>query len=439
MRISRKLLLLLMATMLFAAACASGDVDGDADDGGDEGGGEGGGSVNVAAVWTGGEQESFQAVLDAFTEQTGVETSYSSTGDDVGAYLGTQIEGGSPPDVALLPQPGLLRDLAGNGSLVEANEDVQAALGDNFAEVWSDLGSVDGTLYGVYFKAANKSTWWYNTAVMEAAGVEPPANWDEMLSTASTVNSSGVPWVSIGGADGWTLTDWFENIYLRTAGPESYDQLAAHEIPWTDQSVVDALNVFGELVSDEGNIAGGVDGALNTDFPTSVTQVFADPPKAATVYEGDFVGGVISGETNAAAGEDFDFFDFPAIDGSAPAVVGGGDVAVALTDNSAAQQLLEFLATPEAAAVWAERGGFTSPNQNLDTSVYPDDLSRRSAEAVANAEVFRFDLSDLQPAEFGGTVGRGLFLRFQDFLKNPNDAEGIAEALEKDAAKAYGE
>jgi alpha-glucoside transport system substrate-binding protein len=425
------------AFVLLAAACGGGT---DAPEPGGGGGGEngGGGSVNVVAVWTGEEQASFEAVLDAFTEETGIETQYNSTGDDVGAFLGTQIEGGSPPDVAMLPQPGLMRDLASAGNLVAANEDVSAALEENFAPVWTDLGSVDGELYGVYFKAANKSTWWYNTSVFQQAGVEPPSDWDEMLDAASTVNASGTPWVSIGGADGWVLTDWFENIYLRTAGPELYDQLANHEIPWTHDSVITALETFAELVGDDANIAGGARGALNTDFPTSVTQVFAQPPKAATVYEGDFVAGIIAGEAGAEAGTDFDFFDFPSIDGSGPAVVGGGDVAVALTDNEAAQELLAFLATPEAAQIWAERGGFTSPNQNLDPSVYPDDITARSAQAVAEAETFRFDLSDLQPAEFGGTPGRGLFLRFQDFLKNPDDAQAVAQQLEKDAQRAFG-
>jgi alpha-glucoside transport system substrate-binding protein len=425
-----------LAMMLFVAACGGGA---DAPEpGGDDGAAQGGGGeINVVAVWTGEEQASFEAVLDAFTEETGVEARYTSTGDDVGAYLGTQIEGGNPPDVAMLPQPGLLRDLAGAGNLTPANDAVKSALEKNFAPVWLDLGSVEGDLYGVYFKAANKSTWWYNTAVFEQAGVEPPEDWDAMLEAASTVNASGTPWVSIGGADGWVLTDWFENIYLRTAGPDLYDQLANHEIPWTHESVITALETFGELVGDDANLAGGAKGALNTDFPTSVTQTFADPPEAATVYEGDFVAGVIVDEAGGEAGTDFDFFDFPSIDGSEPAVVGGGDVAVALTDSEEAQQLLEFLATPEAAEVWAERGGFTSPNQNLDTSVYPDDITARSAQAVAEAETFRFDLSDLQPAAFGGTVGRGLFSRFQDFLRNPDDPEAVADALEKDAAKAF--
>ncbi|MDQ3964552.1 MAG: extracellular solute-binding protein [Actinomycetota bacterium] len=326
---------LAMAAVLVMAACGGGD---EFDEGAEVE--EVGGEVSVAAVWTGTEQERFQAVLDAFSEASGADVSYKSTGDDVGAYLGTQIEGGSPPDVAMLPQPGLLRDLAADGSLTAANDDVASALDENFAPIWSELGSVDGTLYGVYFKAANKSTWWYNIGAFEAAGVEPPTDWDGMLETAGTVNASGVPWVSIGGSDGWTLTDWFENIYIQTAGPEMYDQLANHEIPWTDPSVITALETWAELVGDEANIAGGTSGALQTDFPTSVQNVYTDPPKAATVYEGDFVAGVITGDTKAKLGTEADFFPFPSIDGAPPSIVGGGDVAVALTDNEAAQALL---------------------------------------------------------------------------------------------------
>jgi ABC-type molybdate transport system substrate-binding protein len=425
--------ILLIAFVLFAASCTTGTPEGD-EDGGEA---EGGGSIEVATVHTGEERKSFQAVLDAFSEESGADVTFTSAGDDMAAFLGNKIEGGSPPDVALIAQPGLVRSLAADGSLTEASEEVAAAVEENFAPVWTELGSVDGTLYGVYYKVSNKSTWWYHPPTFEQAGVEPPADWDEMLQTAQTVNQSGIPWVSIGGADGWTLTDWFENIYIRTAGPEMYDQLSNHEIPWTDESVIQALEVWAELVGDEANIAGGVDGALNTDFVTSVTQVFTGDPKAATVYEGDFVPAQIPAGAGAEAETDYDFFDFPSIDGSEPAVVGGGDAAVALTDNEAAQDFLAFLATPEAAQVWAERGGFTSANQNLDTSAYPDDLTRRSGEAIATAEEVRFDMSDLQPPEFGGTSGRGLWLRFQDFLKTPDDPESIAQALEKDAKKAF--
>src|SRR5918999_3226661 len=434
--VRRLWILLVTLVVLVAAACGDGDV-GQQDEGDGDGGG--GGSIEVAAVWTGTEQANFERVLDAFTEETGIDTSYRSTGDDVGAFLGTQIEGGSPPDVAMIPQPGLIRQFVDQGSIQEVGDEAAAALEENYAPIWSEIGSVDDSLYAVYFKVANKSTWWYNTGVFEQAGVQAPADWDEMLQTAGTVNASGVPWVAVGGADGWTLTDWFENIYLRTAGPEAYDQLANHEIEWTDQSVIDALGVFAELVGQPENLAGGTNGSLQATFPDSVISAFSDPPEAATVYEADFVVGVITGETEAQAGGDFVFFPFPGVDGSPPAVITGGDAAVTLTGSDAAQQFLAFLATPAAAEAWASQGGFISPNSNLDLETYPDELTRAIAEELVGAEDIRFDLSDLQPAEFGATTGQGLFKLFQDFLRNPDNADQVANEMERAAAQAFGE
>jgi ABC-type glycerol-3-phosphate transport system substrate-binding protein len=268
--------------------------------------------------------------------------------------------------------------------------------------------------------------------------VEPPETWDALLESAGTLQAYGVPAYSIGGADGWTLTDLFENIYLRTAGPELYDQLSNHEIPWTDESVITALERMAEIIGDEQNLAGGTSGSLQTDFPTSVTRVFADEPEAAMVIEGDFVGTTIAESTNAEPETGFNVFTFPSIDDSAPAVMGGGDAVVLFTENEAAKALLEYLATPEAAEIWAAQGGFSSPNQNLDPGVYPDEITRATASALAEAETFRFDLSDLQPSEFGGTVGQGLFKLFQDFLRNPDDAAGIAEQMERAASRAFG-
>jgi alpha-glucoside transport system substrate-binding protein len=246
-----------------------------------------------------------------------------------------------------------------------------------------------------------------------------------------------VPFVSMGAAAGWTLTDWFENIYLRTAGADMYDQLTNHEIPWTDPSVTEALETWGQLVSDEASIAGGADGALQTEFEEAVPQVWADPPAAASIEGADFVAGLIPG--NVQPVEDFDVFPFPSVNDSPPAVVAGGDGAVVLTDNPSAQRFVEYLATPEAAEVWADLGGFISANQNVDTSAYPDDITRELATAVVEAgDEVRFDMSDLVPPEFGGTTGQGLWKLFQDFLSDPSNASGIQRELEQAAVQAYG-
>ena len=436
---------ILATVALLATACGGGeDLDEDAGTTEPDATGEAvdlsGETVEVAATWPGAEQERFEMVLDGFAEQTGATVRFRSAGDDIAAYVGPRIEGGDPPDVAILPQPGVVQTFAGQGDLVEIEDVVGEAVDADFGPGAREAGSVDGTLYGLWFKAAQKSTVWYNVGVFEGAGVEPPATFDELQQVAQTVSDYGVEPYSIGADVGWPLSDLFENIYLRTAGPDMYDQLAAHEIPWTDQSVKDALTVMGSLLADESLLAGGSTGAEQTDFNGSVTQVFADPPKGAIIFEGDFVGGVVTGETNAKLGTDADFFDFPSIDGSEPAVLGGGDFAVLLDDTAGGTALIAYLATPAAAEMWAAEGGFISPNTQVDPSVYPDEVSQRAAEALVEAgDSVRYDLSDLQPTEFGATTGQGIWGLLIDFLRNPDDVDGTAQALESAAKKAYGE
>ena len=395
------------------------------------------GSISMMGIWTGPEQESIQAVIDGFTAKNPDATvKYTSGGDNLATLLSTAVEGGNPPDVATIAQPGLMADFVGKGAL-QPLDFASDTIVENFGQSVADVGSVDGTLYGLLFKAANKSTVWYNVAAFEDAGVEPPATWEDLVAAADTIGQSGLPAYSIGGADGWTLTDLFENIYIRTAGAEKYDQLAAHEIPWTDQSVKDALTEMAKVVGDADNIAGGKAGALQTDFPTSVSNVFSESPKAAMIMEGDFVPGV-AGEANPLEPETgFNVFDFPSIGDSPPSVVGGGDFVVMFKDNPVAQAFVEYLASQEAAEIWAKRGGFSSPNKKVDASIYPDPIQQKTAGALAEAETFRFDLSDLQPSAFGGTPGQGLFKLFQDFLSNPEDVDGITQQMEAAAGKAF--
>jgi hypothetical protein len=340
--------------------------------------------------------------------------------------------------VAILPQPGVLQSFAADGNLIPIEDFAGDVVDANFAPGAREVGTVDGTLYAVWFRAAQKSTVWYNTHVFSDAGVEPPATWDDLQTDAQTISDFGVAPYSVGVDVGWPLSDLFENIYLRTAGPDMYDQLAKHEIPWTDPSVTDALTKMGDIIGNGDLIAGGTSGALQTDFTGSVTQMFGDPPDGAMLFEGNFVGGVINGETQSKVGPDADFFDFPSIDGSPPAVMGGGDLAALLKDSEGGKALLEFLATPEAAEVWAGLGGFISPNKNVDVSAYTDPIDQRAAQALIDAgDSVRYDLSDLQPTEFGATTGQGIWGILTDFMSHPDDVQGTAEQLEAAAKAAY--
>ncbi|WP_245796638.1 ABC transporter substrate-binding protein [Actinacidiphila alni] len=396
--------------------------------------------LEVAAVWTGPEQKNFQKVLDQFDKLTGAKSTFVPTGDSQSTFLGTKIEGGAPPDVAFLAQNGVLHQFADKGWLKPLGPEATAQLQKNFSPGWQKLGAWKGKQYGVYAKVSNKSLIWYNNAAFENAGASVPKTWDDFLKTAETVFESGTAPVSIGGGDGWTLTDWFENIYLSQAGPDKYDQLAAHTIKWTDPSVKTALTTLGQLFGKKDLLAGGTSGALNADFPKSVTQVFTgNPPAGAMVYEGDFVSAFISANTKAKVGTDAKVFPFPAVGTGKAPVVSGGDVGVALKDSKGAQALLTYIASPDAAKIWAQGGGYLSPNKSLDFAAYPDDVQRSIAQAlIAAGDDFRFDMSDQAPAAFGGTKGQGEWKDLQDFLAKPSDVAGAQAKLESDAAKAYG-
>ena len=433
-------LVFMLGLFVLAAGCGGDDDDegdgagtGAADTG--DGGGEISGDVSVVSTWSGPEQASFQAVIDGFTEQNpDVNVTYDSAGDALPTVLSTAVEGGNPPSVALVAQPGLIQGYVERGAL-QPIDFAQDTISENFGESIIQVGTFDDQLYALLFKAANKSTVWYNVQAFEDAGVEPSESWEDFLAGAETIKASGLPAYSIGGAEGWTLTDLFENIYLRTAGGDMYDQLSRHEIPWTDQSVKDALTEMAKVVGDADNIAGGTQGALQSDFPTSVSNVFAEDPKAAMVIEGDFVPGVVESPLEPESG--YNVFPFPSINESPPSVVGGGDLAIMFDDTPASRAFIEYLASPEAAEIWAARGGFASANQNLDASVYADPITQTNATAIAEAEEFRFDLSDLQPSAFGGTAGQGMWKLFQDLVANPGDVDGIATQLEAAANEAY--
>ncbi|MFJ3642304.1 ABC transporter substrate-binding protein [Streptomyces sp. NPDC090108] len=400
-------------------------------------------TVTVAGVWSGSEQKNFQKVLDAFTAKTGAKTQFTSTGDNVSTVVGSKIEGGNAPDVVMVPQVGVLQQFAKQGWLEPLSTTADRSISADFAPVWKNYGSVGGKLYGLYFKAAHKSTVWYSPSALAQAGVKPPTTYADMLKAGHTVSDSGLAAFSVAGQDGWTLTDWFENVYLSQAGPEKYDALAAHKLKWTDPTVVKALTTLGRLFEDKQLVAGGQKEALGTDFPGSVEKVFGPEPEAGMVYEGDFVAGVAHDQFGKTVGKDADFFPFPAVDGGSAPVVSGGDAAVVLKSGKnakAGMKLVEFLATPEAAAVWAKAGGFLSPDKKLDLASYGDDVTRATAKSLigaGDANAVRFDMSDQAPAAFGGTKGAGEWKLLQDFLRDPSDAKGTAAKLEAAAAKAY--
>ena len=424
---------LVVALVMTAAAC-----------GGDEEGGGGGGegekftgSVTVLSLWGGSERDAFQKVLNGFTQKTGIKTKYEQA-EDFETVIRTRLAAGNPPMVAIIPRPGPMQDWALAGDL-QTFEDVGVdmdALKENYSQAWIDLGTVEDGLYGIPVKANSKSVVWYKPNSFKQLGVEPPTDWQGLLDITEKYKAQGKkPW-AVGAGDSWTLTDWFEILYLRTAGPEKYSQLFGGELEFTDQSVVDAMNEMLKVLNDE-NLVGGVEGALGTKFVSDIGQVFGENAKGELYYEGGFVGGIALGDVNPKLkpGTDIDFFQFPAVNEEfGNALLGAGDLVVAFESNDGVRQLIDYLVGTDAAETWAGTGAIVSPNKSASTDVYPNDLSKKEAEQLAGAEEFRFDGSDLMPGALAEDWGALL----QNVIKNPDDMQSQLEEFESAAAAEFG-
>lgn len=363
------------------------------------------GTVRVGVVWSGWELDQFRRVLESFTVAEGWGVTVRSVGDDIDVLLGNQVAQSAAVDVALVPRPGLVREH--RDRLVTLEPDVATP----YPPAWRDLLAPGGEPLGVWFKGAHKSLVWYRRNLFDAQGLEPPTDWNGWVVLNQRLVELGVAPLAVGAADGWVLTDWFENVLLGI-DPDAYQDLAQRYQDWDRPAVRQTLEELARIWAQPGALAGGVHSALGAQFEESVVEVFARG-RAAMVAGSDFAWPVIARLRDRA--QEPDWFPFPAPAGRAPPEVVGGDAAVQLSrDHEGAQALIGWLAAPEAAEVWASAGGFVSLHRDVDPAVYPD-VYRDLPEQVRAGRVY-FDLSDQLPGPLSGGDGRGLWRLLQEFL-----------------------
>jgi alpha-glucoside transport system substrate-binding protein len=434
-----------MVLVLVLAACGNGD-DGDGGEGGEsadvecpEAPSDSGDGIVVTSLWGGAEEEAFQAVLDAFTEETGIEATYEANRTDYATVLRTRIQGGNPPDVAIIPGIGFLRSFARDGSIVALDcydisvDDIEG----EYVPGMLTAGNVDDVQYGLMAKVNSKATIWYDPERFAEMGVEPTDTWDGLVALSDEIAGSGsAPWSVAAGADSaWTLTDWFEATYLKMHGPEAYDTLFSAEGDWADGTAQETIEkMYGELLTAE-NVEGGIDGALATAFVDGIAKVFSTNPSAEMYCCGAFVGGIAaSGDVNPDLEypNDIDWFPFPTIEDGAGEITDisyGGDVIAGLTNREEVGEFLRFMTTVEAGTAWAEGGTIISPLAGVETSVYPESV-QAEAEQIASATSAHFDGSDLLPA--GPDFGALLQSAFRG-----DDPAGLLEEFQSQISSAW--
>jgi alpha-glucoside transport system substrate-binding protein len=387
-------------------------------------------SVTVIGTWGGDEQKAFLAMVKPWEDSTGNKVKYTGT-RDINTVLTTGVASGVLPDLAGLPGPGQMTQWA--DSLVDLSGvlDVPTYTSET-APALVTLGTVDSKLVGVFIKTAVKGLIWFDPKILADLATTPPATWDALQAyvTANKAKATA-PWcqgVEDGAASGWSGTDWIEDIVLRQAGPDVYQQWYQGKVKWTDPAIKTAWTTFGDVVA---NSFGGPTTVNATNFKVAGDPLFKTPPGCMFLHQASFITG-LGGFKTATAGTDYNFFPFPDINAQyTGAVEGAGDLFGMFHDTPASRSLMAYLVTAPAQNIWVKIGGALSANKNATD--YPDDISKRSAAILTNAKIFAFDASDLMPTAMNAAFWKGIVA----YIKDSSQLDSILANLDKVQTDAY--
>jgi alpha-glucoside transport system substrate-binding protein len=391
--------------------------------------------LTIFGPWRGEDETLVMSVLAYFSEATGAEIKYSSS-ENYEQQIVIDTQAGSAPNIAVLPQPGLIADLAAKGLLVPLADADAAFVKDNYGagQSWVELGTAkdkDGNakFFSFPYKADVKSLVWYSPENFKEAGYETPKTMEEMIALSDKiVADGGTPWcigLGSGGATGWPATDWVEDLMLRTQTGETYDKWVKNEIPFTDPAVIGALDAFAVFAKNEKYVSGGVAAVAATDFRDSPKGLFGVPPKCYMHHQASFIPSFFPEGTKL--GEAADFFYMPPY-ASKPElgtpVLGAGTFMSITKDSKAARAFIEFLKMPLAHELWMSQSGFLTPLKTVNKDAYGNDTLRKEGEILTNATTFRFDGSDVMP----GKIGAGAFWTgMVDFVGGKSSADVAGE------------
>ncbi|MES2668024.1 MAG: ABC transporter substrate-binding protein [Pseudomonadota bacterium] len=393
-------------------------------------------ALRIDGPWGGQDQELFNSVVAYFNAATGAAVEYTG-GDGFEQRVMIDVEAGSPPGIAVVPQPGLAADLAKRGKLAPLPPETGDWVKENYAagQSWVDLATFAGpdgnsALYGFFYKVDVKSLVWYNPENFEDAGYEVPQSMEDLKAlTEQIVADGGTPWcigLGSGPATGWPATDWVEDMMLRNNTPADYDAWVKNDLKFNDPKVLAAIDDFGWFSKTDANVQGGAGAVGSTDFRDSPKGLFASPPGCYMHRQASFIPSFFPEGT--VAGEDSDFFYFPSYAGKdlGKPVLGAGTLFVITQDSPVAQEFMKFLQSPIAHEVWMAQSGFLTPHKGVNPEAYGDATQKKLGDVLLQASTFRFDGSDLMP----GAIGAGVFwTAMVDYVGGKTSAE-VGDAIQ---------
>lgn len=422
-RTRRTIVATMAATALTLTAAACGE---DSGSGGDDGG--------PVTIWMSLDQsvvDGIQKQMDIKAEEAGIEVKIERV-DGIDKLIKTKIQAGDTPDIALLPQPGVVASVVELGAAFPLDDVLDtAALEQSMVAGALDAGKVDDQLYGLLVSMNVKSLIFYPKKAFEEAGYAAPESLDDLTALADQIKSDGgTPWcltMESGDATGWVATDWMEDLVMRYGGVDAYNDWVTGELPFDSDVVKEAAGYFEGVALTEGNVLGGAKAITATPFTEAAKPMFDEgKPGCWLLKQGSFFVGpdFLPEQVFANVDDELGVMGFPPAEaGGENPVLGGGDLAVLMSDSEDAKTAMTLLAESDIANEAVPGSSFISPHTDFDVSLYATETTRSIAQVAYDSTAFLFDGSDSMPAQ----VGAGSF--WKEMTAWLNGDEDLDKAL----------
>lgn len=417
----------------FAIVAVIGAVLSSCVSGGGPGIGDDTGVIEVFGPWRGVEADRFGDVLRAFEQQSGFEVQYIGSANFVVDLTNRTGDGNRPPDVAIVPQAGLIRELVADEHVVPIGAATSATITANFGDENAELGSVDGTQFAIPYRITVKSLVWFRPQTFADNGWTVPESLDELEGLVADIVADGAssPWclgIESGTATGWVATDWIEDLVVRSIGPDGYARWVEGDIAFSAPEIEAAFDGFDSLVLQSGRVAGGLRTVVETPVSEAILPLLDDPAGCVLHRQSDVAVNWLPDGTSIGPTGDIDFFVLPGGRPTdvAPLVI-GADQIVQFRDDIGVNALMDYLAGTEAAAIWARQGGFLSANEQVDIDEFPDGYLRVLTDIVEAAPTVVLDASDQLPSAIGSGL---LWTSITDWVAGAQDYDTFATTID---------
>ena len=419
---------------LTLAGCGGSDSGSSSSTGGSTASGASGSAAATGTVTLGSNQSdavpkaAIQSVMDAFQKANSGLTVKINTVDhntfqeNINNYLQ-----GSPDEVFMWFAGYRMRFFAAQSLAGDISDVWTGVQGLNDALKKSSTGD-DGKQY---FMPSTYYPWalFYRKSLWQEKGYEVPTTLDELKTLGAKMKSDGLDPIAFGDKDGWPAMGTFDQLNMRVNGYDFHVSLMAGKEDWAGDKVKKVFETWRDILP--------LHQADSLGRTWQEAAQSLQQKKSGMYLLGMFVAQQFE---KGAEQDDLDFFTFPEIDptigaDAIEAPIDGYMMSANPKNEAGAKALLGYVGGAEAQGLAVKSDpSVIATNSGVDSSGYTA-LQKKAVEFVASAKsIAQFMDRDTRP-DFASTV---MIPAIQDFIKNPNDIDGLTKNIQAQKVSIFG-